>query len=70
MSELELWQSYLAVAFGRFFDRAGRDERGYTVETLVWIGISALAVVAVAGILWAKLRSGANNVNVPAPAAP
>jgi hypothetical protein len=66
MSQHELFVTYFTALFGRFRD----DERGDMAQTIVITGVSLVAAAAVALLLWSKLKSGANNVEVPAPAAP
>lgn len=71
MTEYQLMTVYLETLFGRVFDRVRTDERGagtaeYLVLTLFGLAIAA----AIAGVLWAKLRTGANNTDVPQPQAP
>ena len=46
------------------------DDRGEIDEKIVLIGVGLVATAAVAGVLWGILRSGAESVQVPAPAAP
>ena len=70
MSTYELMRSYLDVLFGPLLERVRRDERGMTAEVVVLIGLALLGALAVGGILWAKLKGGAESVEVPAPAAP
>jgi hypothetical protein len=70
MSEYQMLRTYLEVLFGDVIGRARRDERGATAEVIVLMGAGLLGAAAVAVILWGKLRSGAQDVNVPAPAAP
>jgi Holliday junction resolvasome RuvABC ATP-dependent DNA helicase subunit len=70
MSEQLLVYRTLITAFvGRFVDLAD-DERGQTVDHIVWTGIALLGAAVVAAIIWNKLKSGANDIQVPAPAAP
>ena len=66
MSQQELLVTYLTALVGRFRD----DDRGDMAQTIVITGVSLVAAAAVALLLWSKLKSGANNVEVPAPAAP
>ena len=66
MSQQQLLVTYLTALVGRFRD----DDRGDMAQTIVITGISLVAAAAVALLLWSKLKSGANNVEVPAPAAP
>lgn len=67
MSQYEVVFSYLTALFGRFRD----DEDGAgAAEYIVLTGVALVAAAVVAGILWAKLKGGAENVNVPSPAAP
>ena len=70
MSEYQMLRTYLEMMFGNVIHRAVRDERGVTAETIVIMGASLLGAAAVAVVLWGKLKGGAENVNVPAPAAP
>jgi len=70
MSTYELTRTYLEVLFGPLMERVRRDERGLTAETIVLIAISLLGAAVVGGILWSKLKGGAEQVQVPAPAAP
>jgi hypothetical protein len=65
MSEYQLVVTYLSALVGRFRD----DERGIA-DNIVWIGITIIAAGVIAGILYAKLKDGANHVSVPAPQAP
>lgn len=46
------------------------DDRGLTVEQIVIIGASGLGAAAVGLILWQTLKSSADSVTVPVPAAP
>ena len=66
MSEHEMLFTYLSAMVRRFRD----DEDGFAGEYIVLVGVALVAAVVVGGILWAKLKSGADNVNVPSPAAP
>ena len=66
MSQHELLVGYLTALFGRFRD----DERGDMAQTIVITGVSLVAAAAVALILWAKLKGGASDVEVPSPQAP
>jgi hypothetical protein len=67
MSEYKVLVTYLSALLGRFRD----DERGSTIsQEIVVIGAALIGAFVIAGILWAKLKSGASDVNVPAPAAP
>ena len=66
MSEYEMLFTYLSAVFGRFRD----DEDGFAGEYIVLVGVALVAAVVVGGILWAKLKSGAESTNVPSPAAP
>ncbi len=67
MSEFQVVFTYLSALMARFRD----DDRGSaTAQDLVMIGVALVAAAVVAGVLWAKLKGGAENVNVPAPAAP
>ena len=34
------------------------------------VGLAIVAAVVVGGVLWSKLKTGANNTDVPSPAAP
>jgi len=70
MNEYLLLRTYLEVVFGDVIDRARRDERGVTAEQIVIMAASLVGALAVAGILWSKLKGGAEGVNVPTPAAP
>jgi hypothetical protein len=72
MSEqLLIYRTMVAILVGRFVDLAHDDEGGgSTAETLVWTGIAILGAIAVAAIIWNKLKTGANDIQVPAPAAP
>ena len=70
MNEYLLLRTYLEVVFGDVIDRARRDERGVTAEAIVIMAASLVGALVVAGILWSKLKGGAENVNVPTPAAP
>ena len=54
-------------AFGRFRD----DEDGaIAAEYIVLVGLAIVAAVVVGGVLWSKLKTGANDTTVPSPAAP
>ena len=46
------------------------DDRGLTMEQIVIYGASALGAAAVAVVLWATLKSGADDVTVPVPQSP
>jgi Holliday junction resolvasome RuvABC ATP-dependent DNA helicase subunit len=70
MSEqLLVYRTLIAAFVGRFVDLAD-DERGQTVDHIVWTGIALLGAAVVAAIIWNKLKTGANDIQVPAPAAP
>jgi hypothetical protein len=67
MSEFQIVYTYLSALVGRFRD----DERGSaTAQDLVMLGVALVAAAVVAGVLWAKLKGGAEHVDVPTPAAP
>ena len=67
MSDYQVLVTYLTALFGRL----RHDERGSaTAQEIVIIGAAILGAVAIAAILWAKLRGGAESVDVPAPAGP
>ena len=67
MSEFQLVFTYLSALVGRLRN----DDRGSaTAQDLVMIGVALVAAAVVAGVLWGKLKGGAENVNVPSPAAP
>ena len=69
MTEYELVVSYLCAVIGRF--RHEDEDRGSgTAQELVMVGIALVAAAVVAGVLWSKLKGGAENVSVPTPAAP
>jgi hypothetical protein len=72
MSEIfNTYRALISVIIGRFVDLTHDDEGGgSTAETIVWTGIAILGAIAVAAIIWNKLKTGANDVQVPAPAAP
>ena len=70
MSDYQMLRTYLEVLFGDVLGRTHRDERGSTAEVIVLMGAGLLGAAAVAFILWGKLKSGAEGVDVPAPAAP
>lgn len=71
MSEMfNTYRTVISVIIGRFVDLSRDDEGGSTAETIVWTGISILGAVAVAAIIWNKLKTGANDIQVPAPAVP
>jgi hypothetical protein len=70
MSEYLMLRTYLEVVLGNVVERGRRDERGVTAEAIVIMAASLVGALVVAGILWAKLKGGAENVNVPTPAAP
>jgi hypothetical protein len=72
MSEIfNTYRALISVILGRFVDLAHDDEGGgSTAETIVWTGIAILGAIAVAAIIWNKLKTGANDIQVPAPAAP
>ena len=66
MTTYDLYFTYLTALFGRFRD----DDRGQSAEWVVITGVAIVAAVVVAGIIWAKVKSGADNVTVPSPQAP
>ena len=70
MVEYQFIHTYLMALMGRFITRAREDERGRTGEEIVLIGVAVLGAAVVAGILWAKLKSGAESVTTPTPVAP
>jgi Flp pilus assembly pilin Flp len=67
MSDYEMITIYLHALFGRFRDDEGGAIAG---EYIVMVGVGLVAAAAIAVVLWTKLRNGADNVEVPAPAAP
>ena len=67
MSIYEMVVTYLTAMFGRFRDD---EDGGGAAEYIVIVGISVLAAAVIGGIIWTKLRNGANDVDVPTPAAP
>lgn len=67
MSDYEMVVTYLSALVGRF----RRDDKGaIAAEYIVVTGVALVAVAVVAAILWAKLKGGAENVDVPSPQAP
>ena len=68
MTEYELVVSYLCAVIGRF--RNGDDRGSGTAQEIVMVGVALVAAAVVAGVLWSKLKGGAENVSVPTPAAP
>jgi Flp pilus assembly pilin Flp len=67
MSEYEMLFTYMSAMLGRFRDD---DDGAIAAEYIVLVGLAIVAAVVVGGILWSKLKTGANNTDVPAPAAP
>lgn len=67
MSEYEMLFTYLSAMFGRFRDD---DDGAIAAEYIVLVGLAIVAAVVVGGVLWSKLKTGANNTDVPSPAAP
>jgi len=67
MSEYEMLFTYLSAMFGRFRD----DEDGAIAgEYIVLVALALVAAAVVGGVLWSKLKTGANDTTVPAPQAP
>jgi hypothetical protein len=67
MTQYEMIVGYLTALTGRFRD----DDRGQVLpEWIVLVGVALVATAVVAGILWAKLKGGAEDVKVERPAAP
>lgn len=68
MLEIEVIQQYFRCLFGRLTDRVIHDERGSaTAEQIMMIGLAVAGAAIVGGIIWAKMRDGANNIETPSP---
>ena len=66
MSPIELVWLFTATAWQRA--RSRTDERGaLTLEQVMWAAITLVGVVAVATIIWAKLRDKANAIDIQTP---
>jgi hypothetical protein len=65
VSPIELVWLFTATAW----QRARRtDERGaLTLEQVMWAAITLVGVVAVATIIWVKLRDKANSIDIQTP---
>ena len=70
MSQFQMLRTYFEVLFGDVVDRARSDERGMTAEAIIVTAAALLGALAVTVVLWQKLKGGAENVQVPSPAAP
>lgn len=71
MPEYQIFRIYLEVLWARLGD-VRTDERGLTdlAVLLVVVGASILGAVVIVNILWNKLKSGAEDLVFPTPAAP
>lgn len=66
MSPIELVWLCTAAAWQRA--RTRTDERGaLTLEQVMWAAITLVGVVAVATIIWVKLRNKANAIDIQTP---
>ncbi len=66
MSPIELVWLFTATAWQRA--RSRTDERGaLTLEQVMWAAITLVGVVAVATIIWVKLRDKANAIDIQTP---
>lgn len=66
MSPIELVWLFTATAWQRA--RSRTDERGaLTLEQVMWAAITLVGVVAVATIIWVKLRAKANAIDIQTP---
>ena len=66
MSPIELVWLFTATAWQRARSRS--DERGaLTLEQVMWAAITLVGVVAVATIIWVKLRDKANAIDIQTP---
>jgi hypothetical protein len=71
MSDYEIMTVWLRALIEPLAGRVRDDDRGMgTSEFLLLTGAALAAALVIAGILWAKLRAGANNTTVPTPGAP
>jgi hypothetical protein len=71
MPAITTYRMLVAVLTNRLIGVEQDDDEGATTaEIIVWTGISILAAIAIAAIVWNKLKTGANDIQVPAPAAP
>jgi hypothetical protein len=66
VSPIELVWLFTATAWQRA--RSHTDERGaLTLEQVMWAAITLVGVVAVATIIWVKLRDKANAIDIQTP---
>ena len=66
MSPIELVWLFTTTAWQRA--RGRTDERGaLTLEQVMWAAITLVGVVAVATIIWVKLRDKANAIDIQTP---
>jgi hypothetical protein len=66
VSPIELVWLFTATAWQRA--RSRTDERGaLTLEQVMWAAITLVGVVAVATIIWVKLRDKANAIDIQTP---
>jgi hypothetical protein len=66
VSPIELVWLFTATAWPRA--RSRTDERGaLTLEQVMWAAIPIVGVVAVATIIWVKLRDKANAIDIQTP---
>lgn len=68
MSEYEMVVTYLSALLGRFGD--DDDNGAIAGEYIVLLALALVAAAIVGGVLWSKLKNGANDTTVPAPQAP
>lgn len=68
MSHDELIRQYGEARASRFARRLVHDDRGAAAaEQIVLVGAAVVGAVLIAGIIWSKLQSGAENIQTPAP---
>jgi hypothetical protein len=66
MSTIEVVWLWTSAAWQRARTRS--DERGaLTLEQVMWAAITLVGVVAVATIIWVKLRAKANSLDIQTP---
>jgi hypothetical protein len=70
MPELTMLRCYLDVFIDRVFADRAVDDRGLTEQQIVITIASLLGAAAICAVLWAKLKGGANSVQVPPVTAP
>jgi hypothetical protein len=70
MPELAILRCYMEVFIGRVCAGRTVDDRGLTEQQIVITIASLLGTAAICAVLWAKLKGGANSVEIPPVTAP